>query len=106
MSRKRHTAEEIVAKLRQVEVLTAQGRPVAEAVRAIGVTEGAPGRAAQRRNLLLAPRGTGDYRELEASLQHHPAALVAGLPATCPRGRAVAGCAIPTSSAGHPSSRA
>ena len=39
MSRKRHTAEEIVAKLRQVEVLTGQGRPVAEAVRSIGVTE-------------------------------------------------------------------
>ena len=39
MSRKRHRPEEIVAKLRQVEVLTAQGRPVAEAVRAIGVTE-------------------------------------------------------------------
>jgi hypothetical protein len=39
MARKRHTAEEIVGKLRQVEVLTAQGRPVAEAVRAIGVTE-------------------------------------------------------------------
>jgi len=39
MSRKRHTPEEIVTKLRQVEVLTAQGRPVAEAVRSIGVTE-------------------------------------------------------------------
>jgi hypothetical protein len=39
MARKRHTAEEIVAKLRQVDVLTAQGRAVAEAVRAIGVTE-------------------------------------------------------------------
>jgi putative transposase len=39
MGRKRHTAEEIVAKLRQVDVLMAQGRPVAEAVRAIGVTE-------------------------------------------------------------------
>ena len=39
MSRKRHTAEEIVTKLRQVEVLTAQGRPVAEAVRSVGVTE-------------------------------------------------------------------
>jgi transposase-like protein len=39
MSRKRHTAEEIVAKLRQVEVLTAQGRTVAEAIRSIGVTE-------------------------------------------------------------------
>lgn len=36
MARKRHTAEEIVAKLRQVDVLTAQGRPVAEAVRSIG----------------------------------------------------------------------
>ncbi len=39
MPRKRHRAEEIVTKLRQVEVLTAQGRPVAEAIRSIGVTE-------------------------------------------------------------------
>jgi putative transposase len=36
---KRHKPEEIVAKLRQVEVLTAQGRTVAEAIRSIGVTE-------------------------------------------------------------------
>ena len=39
MPRKRHTAEEIVAKLRQVDVLTSQGRSVADAVRAIGVSE-------------------------------------------------------------------
>lgn len=39
MARKRHTAEEIVAKLRQVDVLMAQGLQVADAVRAIGVTE-------------------------------------------------------------------
>ena len=39
MARKRHTAEEIVAKLRQVDMLMAQGKPVADAVRAIGVTE-------------------------------------------------------------------
>ena len=39
MSRKRHTPEEIVTKLRQVEVLTAQGRLVAEAIRSVGVTE-------------------------------------------------------------------
>ena len=39
MPRKRHSAEEIVAKLRQVDVLAAQGRPVAEAIRSIGVTE-------------------------------------------------------------------
>jgi putative transposase len=39
MPRKRHKAEEIVAKLRQVEVLTAQGKSAAEAIRSIGVTE-------------------------------------------------------------------
>ncbi len=37
--KKAHTPEEIVAKLRQVEVLAAQGKAVAEAVRSIGVTE-------------------------------------------------------------------
>ena len=36
---KRSTPEEIVGKLRQVEVLAGQGKPVSEAVRAIGVTE-------------------------------------------------------------------
>jgi len=36
---KAHTPEEIVARLRQVEVLTGQGQSVAEAVRAIGVSE-------------------------------------------------------------------
>jgi transposase-like protein len=39
MPRKRHKPEEIVAKLRQVDVLVSQGRTVADAVRAIGVTE-------------------------------------------------------------------
>jgi putative transposase len=39
MPEKRHMAEDIVAKLRQVEVQTVQGKPVAEAIRSIGVTE-------------------------------------------------------------------
>ena len=39
MARKHHKPEEIVGKLRQVEVLVGQGKPVADAVRAIGVTE-------------------------------------------------------------------
>ncbi len=39
MARKRHKPEEIVAKLRQVDVLTAQGKSIAEAVRTIAVTE-------------------------------------------------------------------
>ena len=39
MTRKRHKPEEIVAKLRQVDVLVSQGRSVAEAIRSIAVTE-------------------------------------------------------------------
>jgi putative transposase len=39
MASKRHTPEQIVAKLRQVDVLTSQGATVADAVRQIGVTE-------------------------------------------------------------------
>jgi transposase-like protein len=39
MPRKTPKAEEIVAKLRQVDVLLSQGKSAAEAVRAIGVTE-------------------------------------------------------------------
>jgi putative transposase len=39
MARKHYRPEEIVAKLRQVEVLQTQGTTVADAVRQIGVTE-------------------------------------------------------------------
>ncbi len=39
MPRKIHKPEEIVAKLRQVDVLTSQGQPVADAIRSIRVTE-------------------------------------------------------------------
>lgn len=39
MARKKHSPEEIVTKLRQVDVLTGQGNTVAAAVRTIGVTE-------------------------------------------------------------------
>ena len=39
MGQKRHKPEEIVAKLRQVDVLVSQGRSVAEAVRTTGVTQ-------------------------------------------------------------------
>jgi transposase-like protein len=39
MAAKRHKAEEIVTKLRQVDVLNGQGKSMAEAIRSIGVTE-------------------------------------------------------------------
>ncbi len=38
MTRKRHRPEEIVAKLRQVDVLVSQGQSVADAIRSIAVT--------------------------------------------------------------------
>ncbi len=39
MPRKRPTSEEIVAKLRQVDILVPQGKSVGDAVRSIGTTE-------------------------------------------------------------------
>ena len=39
MPQKKHKPEEIVAKLRQVDVLLWQGRSVGDAVRSIGVTQ-------------------------------------------------------------------
>jgi hypothetical protein len=88
MSRKRHKPEEIVSKLRQVDVLVAQGTPVADAVRSIGVTE------------------VSCDRKLATALQYSPAACVSGLPTAGPGGvrarlRGLAGCAHPTSFAGQ-----
>jgi hypothetical protein len=39
MSRKIYKPKEILAKLREVEILTAQGRSAVDAIRAIGVTD-------------------------------------------------------------------
>ena len=47
MPRKHYKPEEIVAKLRQVDVLVSQGQNIADAVRQIGVSE-VPARRAAR----------------------------------------------------------
>ena len=39
MPKRRYTPEEIVAKLRQVDVLVSQGQSIADAIRQIGVSE-------------------------------------------------------------------
>jgi putative transposase len=39
MGTKRHKREDVVAKLRQVDVLVSQGQSVGDAIRSIGVTE-------------------------------------------------------------------
>jgi putative transposase len=51
MPTKRHKPEEVVAKLRQVDVLLGQGKSVADAVRAIGVTQVTYGRLRASRRL-------------------------------------------------------
>ena len=52
MARKHHKPEKVIAKLRQIEVLVGQGKPVADAVRAIRGMEatylGSPQRAGKR----------------------------------------------------------
>ncbi len=88
MSRKIHKPEAIIAKLRQVDVLTAQGTPVADAVRSNGVTE------------------VDHHRELEAALQCSPPPCLAGLQTSgsggvCAGLRRLAGCPISPGSAGQ-----
>src|SRR3954465_15180524 len=88
MRKKRHTPEEIVSKLRQVDVLVSQGTPVADAIRSIGVTE------------------VDHHPELATTLQFCSAACLSGLPAPSSGGvraglRGLAGCAHPTGSAGQ-----
>src|ERR1700680_3477463 len=90
MSRKRHTAEEIVAKLRQVDVLMAQGWLVADAIRAIGVTEVAARRTAQRRDLLHIEGGSDRDRKLAAALQQGASAFVVGISTAGTRGSRLA----------------
>ena len=40
MPKKRHSTEEIIGKLREVEVLVGRGGSLGEAIRSIGVTQG------------------------------------------------------------------
>jgi putative transposase len=48
MSRRRYKSEEIVAKLKQVDVLVSKGAGMADAIRQIEVSEVPTGRTAQR----------------------------------------------------------
>ena len=94
MASKRHTPEQIVAKLRQVDVLTSQGTSVADAIRSIGVTEVTYGRVAGWGDLLQPARGADPHRELAAALQRHPTARLSGLPSTCSGGVCAGICRV------------
>jgi putative transposase len=59
MARKRYKPEEIVAKLRQVDVLTSQGQSMADAIRQIGVSEVTPRRVPCVSRLVASTAGKG-----------------------------------------------
>ena len=69
MPRKSFRPEEIIAKLREADVLLGQGKKVAEVVKALGVSEvTAPGRAAGSGDLPQLTGGAGPDRGLAAAL--------------------------------------
>ena len=61
MPRKHHKPEEIVAKLRRVDVLTSQGKSVADAIRAIGVRRIIAGGAEERSGQADEGSGGGEH---------------------------------------------
>jgi putative transposase len=74
MRKKSHTPEEIVSKLRQVDVLVAQGTPVADAIRSIGVAEVTYYRWRQEYGGLKSSQ-VKRMRELETENQRLPKAI-------------------------------
>ena len=75
-------AEQIVTKLRQIEVLQGQGKSLAAACKDAGTTEQTQGRMSRWRDLLQPERGTDRHRELARPLQHQATALRARLSTT------------------------
>jgi hypothetical protein len=82
MPRKRYKPEEIVAKLRQVDVLVSQGASMADAIRQIGVSEVPTRRAAQWRDLLHAAGGSNHHPKLAPALQRDPPACLSQIQTT------------------------
>jgi hypothetical protein len=96
---KRHKPEEVVTKLRQVDVLLSQGQGMADAIRQIGVSEVACGTNCSTARSSTRYGKLGSYRE-------RPPACLSRLQITSTGGHRaciirVASCATPTGSAGH-----
>jgi putative transposase len=85
MARKRLSAEQIVTKLRQIEVLQGQGKTIAMACREAGTTEQTQGRMSQWGNLLQSQGSPSGYREMAYPPQYKTSTLSTWLPTTCTR---------------------
>jgi len=79
MPRKRLAGEQIVTKLRQIEVMQGQGKSVSAACKEAGLTEQAQGRMLERRDILQPEGSSNGHRELAHPLQHPTAAFRARL---------------------------
>ena len=74
-------AEQVVLKLRQIEVQTAQGKSLALACKEAEISEQSYGRVPTPRDLLFAQGGADRDRDLAKYVQPSSAAFVVGLPA-------------------------
>src|SRR5512135_1700679 len=88
MPKKRYSPEEIVSRLRQVDVLVGEGKPVGEAVKAIGVTETTYHRWRREYGGLKLDQ-VKRLKELEAEHSRMRRAVVVAA-ATCPASRGAA----------------
>ena len=77
------SAEQIVLKLRLIEVQTAQGKSLALACKEAEISEQVQGRVPEAGDLLQLEGGADRDRPLAEDLQPRPAALGPGLPAAC-----------------------
>jgi hypothetical protein len=94
-------AEQVVLKLRQIEVQTAQGKSLALACKGRpSFPSKAKGRVPTPRNLLLAQGGTDRDRDLAEYLQPRSTAFVLGLPAA--RACHLPGSSLPATHGRHP----
>ena len=80
--RKNWSAEEIIAKLRLIEVQLAQGKSLALACKEAEISEQTSRRVPEARDLLQPTRGAGCDRRMAPALQSHPAPLLAWLSAS------------------------
>ena len=74
MPKKRYAPEEIVAKLRHVDVLVSQGQNIADAIRQIGVSQMPADELLDGEIFHTLREGPDRYRKLAAPLQYKQAA--------------------------------
>ena len=73
MAKKRYKSEEIVTKLRQVEVLQSQGMAGSDAIRQIGVSEVTQRRIFEWRDILYTYGSEDSHRTMASPLQNFEA---------------------------------